>query len=116
MEALNSGKGSLKISKKAIAKIACLAALEVEGVSDVILGSRQSVRGLLSKANLQKPIKVDLQDGVAKVSVCVLAAYGAKIVQMCGKIQENVKQTIQNMTGITVSRVDVVVAGLAGEH
>ena len=30
----------------------------------------------------------------------------------CAKVQENVKQTIQNMTGITVSRVDVIVAGL----
>lgn len=28
------------------------------------------------------------------------------------KVQENVKQTIQNMTGITVSRVDVLVVGL----
>ena len=31
---------------------------------------------------------------------------------LCEKVQENVKQTIQNMTGITVSRVDVLVVGL----
>lgn len=28
------------------------------------------------------------------------------------KVQENVKQAIQNMTGITVARVDVLVVGL----
>ena len=38
--------------------------------------------------------------------------YGSKIMPVCAKVQENVKQTIQNMTGITVSRVDVIVAGL----
>ena len=35
---------------------------------------------------------------------------------VCEKVQENVKQTIQNMTGITVSRVDVLVTGLAEEE
>ena len=34
---------------------------------------------------------------------------------LCEKVQENVKQAIQNMTGITVARVDVQVVGLA-EH
>ena len=36
-----------------------------------------------------------------------------KIMPVCEKVQENVKQTIQNMTGITVSRVDVLVTGLS---
>ena len=46
------------------------------------------------------------------VQVHVIAKYGSKIMPVCAKVQENVKQTIQNMTGITVSRVDVIVAGL----
>ena len=81
-------------------------------VADVSSGSMQSVRGLLSKASLQKPVTVDLSDGVAVVQVHVIAKYGSKIMPVCAKVQENVKQTIQNMTGITVSRVDVIVAGL----
>ena len=93
MDVRNSIDGSLQISNEVVAKIAKLAALEIDGVADVSSGSMQSVRGLLSKASLQKPVTVDLSDGVAVV-------------------QENVKQTIQNMTGITVSRVDVIVAGL----
>ena len=43
------------------------------------------------------------------------ARYGTKIMPLCEKVQENVKQAIQNMTGITVARVDVQVVGLA-EH
>ena len=105
MDVRNSIDGSLQISNEVVAKIAKLAALEIDG-------SMQSVRGLLSKASLQKPVTVDLSDGVAVVQVHVIAKYGSKIMPVCAKVQENVKQTIQNMTGITVSRVDVIVAGL----
>ena len=109
MDVRNSIDGSLQISNEVVAKIAKLAALEIDGVADVSSGSMQSVRGLLS---LQKPVTVDLSDGVAVVQVHVIAKYGSKIMPVCAKVQENVKQTIQNMTGITVSRVDVIVAGL----
>jgi len=112
MDVRNSIDGSLQISNEVVAKIAKLAALEIDGVADVSSGSMQSVRGLLSKASLQKPVTVDLSDGVAVVQVHVIAKYGSKIMPVCAKVQENVKQTIQNMTGITVSRVDVIVAGL----
>ena len=111
MDVRNSIDGSLQISNEVVAKIAKLAALEIDGVADVSSGSMQSVRGL-SKASLQKPVTVDLSDGVAVVQVHVIAKYGSKIMPVCAKVQENVKQTIQNMTGITVSRVDVIVAGL----
>lgn len=112
MDVHSSIEGSLKISNEVVAKIAKLAALEIDGVADVSAGGMQSVRGLLSKASLQKPVAVDLSDGVAVVQIHIIAAYGSKIMKVSARVQENVKQTIQNMTGITVSRVDVVVAGL----
>lgn len=113
MDVRNTVNGSLQISTEVLAKIARLAALEIDGVADVSSGSRQSVRGLLNKASIQKPVTVQLTDGVATVQVHIIAQYGCKIMSVCAKAQENVKQTIQNMTGITVSRVDVIAAGLA---
>ena len=100
MDVRNSIDGSRQISNEVVAKIAKLAALEIDGVADVSSGS------------LQKPVTEELSDGVAVVQVHVIAKYGSKIMPVCAKVQENVKQTIQNMTGITVSRVDVIVAGL----
>lgn len=113
MDVQKSIGGSLQISSEVLAKIARLAALEIDGVAEVSAGSRQSVRGLLSKNNLQKPVTVELVDGVATLTIRLIASYGTKIMPLCEKVQENVKQTIQNMTGITVSRVDVLVVGLA---
>ena len=98
---------------RSLAKIARLAALEIDGVAEVTTGGSQNVRGLLGRTGLQKPVNVVLEDGIATVTVHLTAVYGSKIMPLCEKVQENVKQTIQNMTGITVARVDVLVVGLA---
>ena len=81
--------------------------------STTLTGGSQNVRGLLGRTGLQKPVNVVLEDGIATVTVHLAAVYGSKIMPLCEKVQENVKQTIQNMTGITVARVDVLVVGLA---
>ena len=109
MDVHNTIGGSLQISTEVIAKIARLAALEVDGVADVATGTSQNVRSLLG---LQKPVTVVMEDGIATVTVHLTVVYGSKVMPLCEKVQENVKQTIQNMTGITVSRVDVLVVGL----
>ena len=48
MDVRNTVNGSLQISTEVLAKIARLAALEIDGVAEVSSGSRQSVRGLLN--------------------------------------------------------------------
>lgn len=58
MDVHNTIGGSLQISTEVIAKIARLAALEVDGVSDVATGTSQNVRSLLGRTGLQKPVTV----------------------------------------------------------
>ena len=82
-------------------------------VQKTIGGSLQISTEVLGRTGLQKPVNVVLEDGIATVTVHLTAVYGSKIMPLCEKVQENVKQTIQNMTGITVARVDVLVVGLA---
>ena len=101
MDVHNTIGGSLQISTEVIAKIARLAALEVDGVADVATGTSQNVRSLLGRTGLQKPVTVVMEDGIATVTVHLTVVYGSKVMPLCEKVQENVKQTIQNMTGIT---------------
>ncbi len=42
--------------------------------------------------------------------------FGARIPSVAEKVQENVKSAVQNMTNVTVSRVNLVIAGLAEEQ
>ena len=73
------------------------------------------VKSLFNKVNLQKPILVQLTDDVAEITVNIMVKYGYKIPQLCEKVQENVKSSVQNMTCITVSKVNIVVTGVAQE-
>ena len=101
MDVHNTIGGSLQISTEVIAKIARLAALEVDGVSDVATGTSQNVRSLLGRTGLQKPVTVVMEDGIATVTVHLTAVYGSKIMPLCEKVQENVKQTIDQLDIIT---------------
>ena len=72
MDVHNTIGGSLQISTEVIAKIARLAALEVDGVADVATGTSQNVRSLLGRTGLQKPVPVVMEDGITVSRVDVL--------------------------------------------
>lgn len=102
---------NLHISTDVIAKIAKIAAMEIDGVEDIACAGT-GVKGLLGKTNLQKPIQVQMNDGIAEITISLMVAYGTKIKTICEKVHENVKSAIQNMTGITVGHVNIVISGL----
>ena len=105
---------SLQISTEVLGKIARCAALEVAGVAEVSCGSQnRKVKDFLERANVQSPVTVEMRDGTAEITLHLVVAFGARIPSVAEKVQENVKTAVQNMTNVTVSRVDLVIAGLA---
>jgi uncharacterized alkaline shock family protein YloU len=110
----NGTVGSLQIATEVLGKIARQAALEIEGVA-AVENSTGGVRGAMM-SRIQKPVTVVMTDGVAEISINVQVHYGARIPTLCEHVQENVKTSVQNMTGVTVSRVNVVVAGISPEQ
>lgn len=106
--------GSLQISTEVLGKIARCAALEVAGIAEVSCGSQnRKVKDFLERANVQSPVTVEMRDGTAEITLHLVVAFGARIPSVAEKVQENVKTAVQNMTNVTVSRVDLVIAGLA---
>ena len=106
--------GSLQISTEVLGKIARCAALEVAGVAEVSCGSQnRKVKDFLERANVQSPVTVEMRDGTAEITLHLVVAFGARIPSVAEKVQENVKTAVQNMTNVTGSRVDLVIAGLA---
>ena len=109
--------GTLQISTEVIAKIARCAALEVEGVSEVSCGKQnKKVKELLEAASIQPPVTVEMRDGTAELTLNLVVAFGARIPAVAEKVRENVKSAVQNMTNVTVSRVNLVIAGVAAEE
>ena len=108
--------GSLQISTEVIAKIARCAALEEEGVAEVSCGTQNKKLKDLLEASIQPPVAVEMRDGTAELTLHLIMASGARIPAVAEKVQENVKSAVQNMTSVTVSRVNLVIAGLAAEQ
>ncbi len=105
--------GSLQISTEVIGKIASCAALEIDGVAEVSCGEQnKKIRDILKVASIQPPVSVEMRDGTAEITVHLVLKYGASVPTVAEKVQENVKSAVQNMTNVTVSRVDLIVAGL----
>ena len=104
--------GSLQISTEVVGKIA----LEVEGVAEVSCGTQNKKLKDLLEASIQPPVAVEMRDGTAELTLHLIMASGARIPAVAEKVQENVKSAVQNMTSVTVSRVNLVIAGLAAEQ
>ena len=110
--------GSLQISTEVIGKIARCAALEIDGVAEVSCGrpcgrQNKKLKDLLEASSIQSPVVVEMRDGTANITLNLMMSFGARIPAVAEKVQENVKNAVQNMTNVTVSRVNLVIAGLA---
>ena len=103
--------GNLKISEDVIASVAALAAKEVKGVASLAQGPL-ALRELLHGPGQGKSITVALDNDSAVLDVYVVLRSGARIQETAAQIQSSVKESVQNMTGLTVKRVNVHVADI----
>ena len=88
----------------------------MEGVAEVSCGTQNKKLKDLLEASIQPPVAVEMRDGTAELTLHLIMASGARIPAVAEKVQENVKSAVQNMTSVTVSRVNLVIAGLAAEQ
>ena len=104
--------GTLKVSNEVIAKIAELAATEISGVAteDGKLSVPQSRINLPPMLNT--PVKISLSKEAAVIDVSIVTEQGSKAVNVASAVQESVKSAVQNMTGITVAKVNVNIVGI----
>ncbi|MBR5486312.1 MAG: Asp23/Gls24 family envelope stress response protein [Oscillospiraceae bacterium] len=106
-------KGSLRISQDVIATIACKAASEIEGVIPIDnMDNMGTIRSFVVKKGIHKPISINLSDDVAVIDMMIDLKEGTNIPEAAEKVQVSVKNAVQNMTGITVSKVNIQVAGI----
>lgn len=109
---LNGAPGKIVIANEVIAVIAGLAVMEVEGVSSMAGNATRELISKIGIKSLSKGIKVEVVENQVKVDLALQLKYGYNVKDVSGKVQEKVKATLENMTGLTVSEVNVRVAGI----
>jgi len=105
-------EGSIKIADEVVGIITGLAATEIDGVAGMSGGLAGGLADMLGRKNLSKGVKVEVTDQSALVDVYVIINYGNSIPDVAWKIQDNVKQAIEGMTGLNVKAVNVHVQGV----
>ena len=106
----------IKISNDVVAVIAGVAVSEVPGVAEMAGGFAGGISEVLSgKKNLSKGIKVDANEKEVKIDVNIIVEYGSRIPDVAYEIQNRVKKSVESMTGLKVSEVNVHVQGVRTE-
>ena len=107
----NSDIGSVKIANDVIGMIAALAAMEIDGVSGMP-GNITSESLQKSGKKLTKGVRVQLSGKNVAVDLALLMGYGFNISATSQKVQTRVKSTVENMTGLNVTDVNVHISGI----
>lgn len=107
--------GSVQIADEVVAMIASLAATEVEGVSSMAGNITNELMGKVGVKSLTKGVKVQVAAGNVKVDLALSLEYGYNIPGTSSKVQEKVKNAIENMTGLTVTDVNIRIVNVSME-
>ena len=111
-------KGQITYANEVIATIVSVATTEVEGISG-IAGVSSSISGILGKGkssrNVSRGVRVDVEGSDVNVDVSVTVDYGMPIQKVGRNAQENVRKSIESMTGLHVEKVDLHVVGVSFE-
>ncbi len=104
--------GDVKIADEVVGIIAGLAATEIPGVAGMSGGIAGGIAEMLGHRNLSKGVKVEVGQAECAVDLFIIIEYGYNIPEVAQQIQENVKRTIEVMTGLTVVEVNLHVLGV----
>ena len=104
--------GSVKISNEVVAIIAGVAATEIPGVSGMSGGITGGITEMLGMKNLSKGVKVEMGEHETAVDIYIVVDYGANITEVGQQVQQNVKASIESMTGLNVVVVNVNIQGV----
>ena len=104
--------GSIRIADEVVSISAGLAATEVEGIAGMSGGIAGGIAEMLGRKNFAKGVKVEVGEKEAAVDLYIIVKYGVRIPDVALAAQENVKQAIENMTGLSVVEVNIHVQGV----
>jgi uncharacterized alkaline shock family protein YloU len=112
--ALVTSQGKTTIADTVVEKIAGLAAREINGVyalgggaARIIGAVRDRIPG--SKASVSQGVSVEVGERQAAVDLYIVVEYGVEIGELTKAIRRNVINSIERMTALEVTEVNIVV-------
>ncbi len=106
--------GNIKISVDVVSTIAGIATAEIAGVAGMYGTFAGGIAEMLgAKKNPSKGVKVDMNDQNVTIDLYIVVDYGVRIPELSWEIQENVKSSVETMTGLDVLKVNIHIEGVS---
>ena len=108
---MNNNGTELSINTEVLEKMAEIAAKEVDGVVGL---SKKAIdlKGAVKSKNAFKGVRVENVNGAIKINVYICVKRDVNVKEVAEKVQVNVKDKIQTMTGTAVTKVNIIVADI----
>ncbi|PJA40944.1 Asp23/Gls24 family envelope stress response protein [candidate division WWE3 bacterium CG_4_9_14_3_um_filter_39_7] len=106
--------GLVKIHKNVVAQIASMAAKEVEGVNRISANIITRALNVITKGkSVRYPGRIEfLKNNEVAISIGIIVNYGVNIPEVAASVQENIKKTVENMTGLYPVDIHIKVKGV----
>ena len=108
IQTANGERGKVIFADEVVATIAGLAALEVEGVASMSAGIVEK----FGKKTPARGVRVEVGEKEAAIDLYMIVDYGVQIPEVAWNVQENVKKSVETMTGLTVVEVNIYIQGI----
>ena len=106
--------GSIQISEDVVASVTGMAVLEVEGVCGLSSSIGTDIAEMLGMKTLSKGVRLSTTEtGALRIDCDVVSKFGQNIFELAKNVQENVKSSVESVTGLLVAEVNVTVCGIA---
>ena len=104
-------RGIVRISSSAIATIVRRAACAVEGVTRITGNSIvDNIAEFVGSKKIQdRSIQIAINESSVAVELSINICYGVSLPEIAANVQKNVMSEIQDLTGLTVERVNVII-------
>ena len=106
--------GQVQIADEVVAVIAGLAA--TDGVAKMSGNITNEIVSKLGMKKLSKGVKVTITGTQVDVTLNLVLNYGVSIPKTSQEVQDKVKSAIETMTGLTVSEVNIRIAGIQMDY
>ncbi len=106
--------GNIRISADVVSTIAGIATSELEGVAEMYSSFAGGIAEKFgAKKNPSKGVKVEMSDASVSIDLYIVVEYGVRIPELAWEIQENVKNSVESMTGLSVEKVNIHIEGVS---
>ena len=105
---------NIQISNDALVTIVTTAAKEVEGVVGIHQQLETNLKTMFNKKKVMSGVELTLSDDAEKINIdcAITVEYGYELTPVGIKVQEKIKEAVENMTSYEVAKVNVKVANV----